>query len=80
MAARIPVEVKKLDHTRVTCVEVDFHESFAEWLVEVAEEVNAAVASDGSILCGKWRTPDRISVLRPRIDAVARSWLIRIKQ
>ena len=65
-AAQIPVEVETADHTRVTYVEADFYESFAEWLVEVAEEVNAAVALGGSILRGKWGTPDVIGVLKPR--------------
>jgi hypothetical protein len=64
--ASTPVEVEAADRTRVTYVESDFYESFAEWLVEVAEEVNAAVALGGSVLRGKWGTPDVIGVLRPR--------------
>ena len=65
-AALTPVEVEAADHSRVTYVEADFYESFAEWLVEVAEEVNAAVALGGSILRGKWGTPDVLGVLKPR--------------
>lgn len=64
--ARTPVEVESADHTRITYLEADFYESFAEWLVEVAEEVNAAVALGGSILRGKWGTPDVLGVLKPR--------------
>ena len=64
--ARTPVEVEAADRTKVIYVESDFYESFAEWLVEVAEEVNAAVALGGSVLRGKWGTPDVIGVLRPR--------------
>lgn len=65
-SAQTPVEVETADRTRVTYVEADFYESFAEWLAEVAEEVNAAVALGGSILRGKWGTPDVLGVLKPR--------------
>lgn len=64
--AQTPVEVETADHRVVTYVEADFYQSFAEWLVEVAEEVNAAVALGGSVLRGKWGTPDVIGVLKPR--------------
>ena len=64
--AQTPVEVETADHRRVTYVEADFYHSFAEWLVDVAEEVNAAVALGGSVLRGKWGTPDVIGVLKPR--------------
>lgn len=64
--AQTPVEVETADHTLVTYVEADFYESFADWLVDVAEEVNAAVALGGSVLKGKWGTPDVIGVLKPR--------------
>lgn len=64
--AQTAVEVETVDHGRVTYVEADFYESFADWLVEVAEEVNAAVALGGSVLRGKWGTPDVIGVLKPR--------------
>lgn len=65
-AAQAPVEVETASHERVTYVEADFYQSFAEWLVDVAEEVNAAVALGGSVLKGKWGTPDVIGVLKPR--------------
>lgn len=65
-AAQIRVEVEAPDRTRVTYVEADFYQSFADWLVEVAEEVNAAVPIGGSILRGKWGTPDVLGVLKPR--------------
>ena len=65
-AARTPVAVEAAGRARVTYVEADFYESFAEWLVEVAEEVNAAVALGGSVLRGKWGTPDVLGVLKPR--------------
>jgi hypothetical protein len=65
-AAQTVVEVEFSDHRRVTYVEADFYQSFADWLVDVAEEVNAAVALGGSVLKGKWGTPDVIGVLKPR--------------
>ncbi|QCB41007.1 hypothetical protein E5673_01170 [Sphingomonas sp. PAMC26645] len=64
--AQTPVQVETADHTLVTYVEADFYQSFADWLVDVAEEVNAAVALGGSVLRGKWGTPDVIGVLKPR--------------
>ncbi|MGW8191596.1 hypothetical protein [Sphingomonas hankookensis] len=65
-SAQATVEVETADHERVTYVEADFYQSFADWLVDVAEEVNAAVALGGSVLRGKWGTPDVIGVLKPR--------------
>jgi hypothetical protein len=64
--AQTVVEVETSDHRQVTYVEADFYQSFADWLVDVAEEVNAAVALGGSVLKGKWGTPDVIGVLKPR--------------
>ena len=64
--AQTPVAVETADHKLVTYVEADFYQSFADWLVDVAEEVNAAVALGGSVLKGKWGTPDVIGVLKPR--------------
>jgi hypothetical protein len=64
--AQTPVEVESADNTVVIYVEADFYQSFADWLVEVAEEVNAAVALGGSVLRGKWGTPDVVGVLKPR--------------
>lgn len=65
-AASQPVEVETAGHAKVTLLEADFYESFAQWLIEVAEEVNEAAALGGSILKGKWGTPDVIGVLKPR--------------
>ena len=57
--AQTPVEVETADRKVVLeYVEADFYQSFADWLVDVAEEVNAAVALGGSVLKGKWGTPD----------------------
>lgn len=64
--AQTPVAVETADMGRVTYVEADFYQSFADWLVNVAEEVNGAVALGGSVLRGKWGTPDVIGVLKPR--------------
>jgi hypothetical protein len=60
------VEVESPSHQTVRLAEVDFYESFALWLAEVAEEVNEAVVLGGSILRGKWGTPDVIGVLKPK--------------
>lgn len=65
-SAAEPVEFETAAHTKVTLLESDFYESFAQWLTDVAEEVNQAVALGGSILKGKWGTPDVIGVLKPR--------------
>ncbi len=62
------VEVETATHAKVTLVEADFYESFAQWLIDVAEEVNEAVVLGGSILRGKWGTPDVIGVLKPRVQ------------
>lgn len=61
-----PVIVDTASHTAVSMVESDFYSSFAQWLVDGAEEVTAAVELGGSVLKGKWGTPDVIGVLRPR--------------
>lgn len=60
------VQVETPANVKVTLIESDFYESFAQWLIDVAEEVNAAVALGGSILKGKWSTPDVIGVLKCR--------------
>lgn len=65
-SANLPVEVETASHAKVTLVESDFYPSFAQWLIDVAEEVNEAVVLGGSILKGKWGTPDVIGVLKPR--------------
>ena len=67
-AASTPVIVETRGHTKVTLLESDFYASFAEWLVEGADEVTVAVPLGGSVLKGKWGTPDVIGVLRPRVQ------------
>lgn len=64
--AQTEIEVETADHARVSYVEADFYQSFADWLADVAEEVNTAVALGGSVLKGKWGTPDVIGVLKAR--------------
>lgn len=64
--ANEPVVIETPSHAPVTLLESDFYASFAQWLAEGAEEVNVAVALGGSVLKGKWGTPDVIGVLRPR--------------
>jgi hypothetical protein len=49
--------------------EQDFYASFAEWL-EINDEVTVAVALGGSVLGGKWGTPDVIGVLKPRAQDI----------
>ena len=44
--------VETPQHTKVSLLESDFYPSFAEWLVDAAEEVNAAVALGGTSLFG----------------------------
>ena len=61
-AASIKVETPS--HVKVTLLEADFYDSFAQWLVDVADEVTVAVALGGSLLKGKWGTPDVMGVLR----------------
>lgn len=64
------IEVEGPQHTTVTLVESDFYASFAEWLVDVAEEANEAEPLGGSLLKGKWGTPDVIGVLKSRADDI----------
>lgn len=65
-AAAEPVTIESSEHAKVTLLEADFYDSFAEWLVDGADEVTEAVALGGSVLKGKWGTPDVLGVLRPR--------------
>jgi hypothetical protein len=60
------VELVSPETGTVRVREVDFYESFASWLVDDAEEVNQAVVIGGSLLRGKWGTPDVIGVLKPK--------------
>lgn len=53
----------------VSLSEQDFYESFAEWLEE-NDEVTVAGALGGSVLGGKWGTPDVIGVLKPRAQDI----------
>ena len=68
--ANEPLVIETPTHTKVTLLEADFYGSFAEWLADIAEEVNVAVALGGSILKGKWGTPDVIGVLKPRAQDI----------
>ncbi|HEX8583366.1 MAG TPA: hypothetical protein VF680_03030 [Allosphingosinicella sp.] len=65
-AAAESVVVDTADHQQIRLLESDFYKSFAKWLIEDADEVNEAVALGGSILKGKWGTPDVIGVRKPR--------------
>lgn len=47
-------------------LEHQYYDSFASWLMDELDEVNHAVSVGGSILKGKWGTPDVIGVLKPR--------------
>lgn len=69
-AAAEPVVVETAERLTVTLLEADFYPSFAAWLVDGADEVNVAVALGGSILKGKWGTPDVIGVLKPRAQDI----------
>jgi hypothetical protein len=60
------VEIQLPTHRSVQVREIDFYESFASWLIDDAEEVNEAAVIGGSLLRGKWGTPDVIGVLKPR--------------
>lgn len=60
------VEIETPAHERVRVSESDFYGAFRDWLIDVAEEVNEAVVLGGSVLRGKWGTPDVIGVLKPR--------------
>lgn len=64
--ASTPVQVQTAAQGKVTLLESDFYDSFAEWLSDAAEEVNVAVALGGSVLKSKWGTPDVLGVLKPR--------------
>lgn len=64
------IEVESPAHVKTTLMESDFYDSFAQWLVNVAEEVNVAVALGGGVLKGKWGTPDVIGVLKPKAQDI----------
>lgn len=49
--------------------EQDFYASFAEWLEE-NDEVTVAGTLGGSVLGGKWGTPDVLGVLKPRAQDI----------
>lgn len=66
-AEPITVETTSADPTSLS--EPDFYASFAEWLEE-NEEVTVAGALGGSVLGGKWGTPDVIGVLKPRAQDI----------
>lgn len=69
-AANEPIQVETPGHLKVTLLESDFYDSFAQWLVDDAEEVNVAVSLGGSVLKGKWGTPDVLGVLKPRAQDI----------
>lgn len=46
--------------------EDDFYPSLLEWLQEQLEEINEGMVLGGSVLGGKWGTPDVFGVLKPR--------------
>lgn len=64
------IEVIVGQESKVTLAEADFYDSFAQWLIDAAEEVNVAIALGGNVLKGKWGTPDVIGVLRPRMEDI----------
>ena len=65
-AAAEVVVVESPTHETIRLLESEFYDSFAQWLIEEADEVNEAVALGGSLLRGKWGTPDVIGVRKPR--------------
>ena len=67
--ANVPVHVETPNHIKVTLPESDFYESFAQWLME-DQEMNIAVSLGGSVLKGKWGTPDVLGVLKPRAQDI----------
>ena len=69
-SANEPVVVQTAKKGSVSLLESDFYLSFAEWLTHTADEVNVAVPLGGSILKGKWGTPDVIGVLKPRAQDI----------
>ena len=69
-AAAETVEIQSPSRETVRLSEADFYESFALWLIEVAEEANETAVLGGSILRGKWGTPDVIGVLKPRVHDI----------
>jgi hypothetical protein len=69
-AANEPIQVETSGNLKVTLTESDFYESFAQWLMDDAEEVNVAVSLGGSVLKGKWGTPDVLGVLKPRAQDI----------
>ncbi|RZF64329.1 hypothetical protein EWE75_11255 [Sphingomonas populi] len=68
--ANEPLVLETASHVTISLLESDFYESFAVWLADVAEEVNVAVSLGGSVLRGKWGTPDVIGVLKPRAQDI----------
>lgn len=64
------VEIESSSREIVRLSEADFYKSFAQWLIEVAEEANEAAVLGGSMLRGKWGTPDVIGVLKPRVHDI----------
>ncbi|GFZ94176.1 hypothetical protein [Sphingobium fuliginis] len=64
-----PVAIENATTDSALLSEQDFYASFAEWLEE-NDEVTDAGALGGSVLGGKWGTPDVIGVLKPRAQDI----------
>jgi hypothetical protein len=64
------VQIGNRNHVKVTLLESDFYESFAQRLEETADEVTIAAAIGGSSLKQKWGTPDVLGVLRPAANDI----------
>lgn len=67
--AAVSVAVENATTDSASLSEQDFYASFAEWLEE-NDEVTVAGALGGSVLGGKWGTPDVIGVLKPRAQDI----------
>jgi hypothetical protein len=67
--AEEPVQGNDAGHQSLT--EQDFYPSFAEWLEE-NDEATFASPLGGSVLGGKWGTPDVIGVLKPRAQDIVK--------
>lgn len=63
----VSIEIATTDPASLS--EQDFYATFAEWLEE-NDEVTVAGVLGGSVLGGKWGTPDVIGVLKPRAQDI----------
>lgn len=69
VVAATPVAIDADAPGTASVSEQAFYASFAEWLEE-NDEVTVAGALGGSVLGGKWGTPDVIGVLKPRAQDI----------